>query len=72
MKRKLFFLLNLILHPRFFSKEANNGWELKIKTKGFPISCIITSEETKDILNDLLNEYIKESGAKQQKGRKIN
>jgi len=39
-----------------YSKEVNNGYELKIKTKIFPISCIITAEETKKKLTKLLSE----------------
>jgi hypothetical protein len=39
-----------------YSKEVNNGYELKIKTKVFPISCIVTSEGTKKKLTKLLSE----------------
>jgi hypothetical protein len=35
----------------------NNGYELKIKTKLFPISCIITSEETKEKLTNILSKH---------------
>lgn len=40
-----------------YTQEVNNGYELKIKTKGFPISCFITSEETKEKLNKILSEH---------------
>jgi hypothetical protein len=40
-----------------YSKEVNNGYELKIMTKIFPISCIITSEETKEKLTKILSEH---------------
>lgn len=39
-----------------YSKEVNTGYELKIKTKILPISCIITAEETKKKLTKLLSE----------------
>jgi hypothetical protein len=45
-----------------YSKEVNNGYELKIKTKGFPISCIVTAEETKEKLTNLLDEHAKANG----------
>jgi hypothetical protein len=40
-----------------YSKEINNGYELKIKTKVFPISCFVTSEETKEKLTKILSEH---------------
>ncbi|MDQ0971556.1 hypothetical protein QFZ31_001434 [Neobacillus niacini] len=40
-----------------YSKEVNNGYELIIKTKVFPVSCIITSEETKEKLTKILSEH---------------
>lgn len=42
-----------------FSKEANNGYELKMRTLGLSISCVITSEKMKEKLTKLLNEHIK-------------
>lgn len=42
-----------------YSKEANKGYELKIKTIGFPVSCIITSEEMKEKLDKILSEHAK-------------
>jgi len=39
-----------------FSKEANDGYELKIKTNGFPISCVVTSIEMKEKLTSVLRE----------------
>lgn len=41
-----------------YSKEANNGYELKMKTKGFPISCVITSDEVKEKLTEVLAEHV--------------
>jgi len=38
-----------------YSKEANDGYELKIKTKGIPISCIVTSEEMKERLDGIMS-----------------
>lgn len=43
-----------------YSKEVNNGYELKIKTKIFPISCIVTAEETKEKLTNILSEQTPE------------
>ncbi|MEI3612181.1 hypothetical protein [Pseudogracilibacillus sp. SO30301A] len=42
-----------------FSKEANNGYELKVRSNGMPISCIITSEKMKENLTNQVNEYVK-------------
>lgn len=42
-----------------FSKEANEGYELKIKAKFYSISCIVTSAEMKEKLSDVLSEHIK-------------
>src|SRR5699024_2897419 len=42
-----------------FSREANDGYELKIKTKGFPISFVVTSDEMKETLNKALGEHVK-------------
>lgn len=39
-----------------FSKEANSGYELKMKTKGFPVSCVITSKEMKDKLKQFISD----------------
>ena len=40
-----------------YSKEVNNGYELKIKAKFFPISCIVTSNEMKEKLSRIISEY---------------
>ena len=42
-----------------FSKEANEGYELKIRTRGFPISCVVTSNEMMEKLNKILGEHVK-------------
>lgn len=41
-----------------FSPEANEGYELKIKTKDFPTSCIVVDEKAKRKLNNILGEYV--------------
>src|SRR5690625_1466706 len=41
-----------------FTKEANVGYELKIKTSGFSVSCIVTSIETKEKLIHVFNEQL--------------
>lgn len=47
-----------------FSKEANGGYELKIKTKGFPVSCVVTSTEMKDRLEQILRVNVNETEVK--------
>lgn len=42
-----------------FSKEANSGYELRMKTKGLSISCIVTTEAMKEKLDQLLSEHVK-------------
>jgi len=44
-----------------YSKEANDGFELKIKTKIFSSSCVVTSDEMKDKLSDILSKHVQES-----------
>lgn len=41
-----------------FSQEANKGYELKIKIKGIPISCVVTSTEMQEKLTSILREYV--------------
>ena len=41
-----------------YSREVNDAYELKIKTRGFPISCIVTSDEMREKLSKILNERI--------------
>ncbi|MGM8363929.1 hypothetical protein ACLIBG_00475 [Virgibacillus sp. W0181] len=41
-----------------FSLEANAGYELKVKTKGFPLSFIITTDEMKGKLNRMLSQHV--------------
>lgn len=50
------------LNHKFFgySPEVNNGFELMIKTKGFPISCIVTTNEMKEKLDSLLTEHVQQ------------
>lgn len=60
-KIKSFDFIPIDIHHKYygFSKEANNGYELKMTTKGISISCVITSEKVKVNLSKLLNEHIK-------------
>ncbi|GAB3055623.1 hypothetical protein GCM10027286_18930 [Virgibacillus ainsalahensis] len=39
-----------------FSKEVNNKYELKIRAKFYFTSCVVTSDEMKEKLNNILNE----------------
>lgn len=41
-----------------FNKEANNGYELKVKTKFKSTSCIVMSNETKDRLTEIIRDKI--------------
>ena len=40
-----------------FSKEVNNGYELILKESLFTVSCIVTSEESKETLTQIFYEY---------------
>jgi len=42
-----------------YSKEVNRGYELKVKAKFLSTSCIITSEEMKEKLSNVLSELVK-------------
>lgn len=44
-----------------FSKEANDGYELRIKTIGFPASCVVTSIEMKKKLINILKKHGREA-----------
>src|SRR5690625_1315265 len=57
---KSFQFVPIDINHRFYgySKEANDGFELKIKTKVFTTSCIVTSAEMKEKLSEILNEHI--------------
>lgn len=44
-----------------YSKEANDGYELKIKTRLLTINCIVIDEMTKEELKLLLEERVKVS-----------
>lgn len=44
-----------------YSKEVNDGYELKISTIGFPISCIVTSNDMKEKLTKILGEHVKDA-----------
>lgn len=59
-KVKKYQFIPIDLNHKFYgySSEVNNGFELKIQTKGFPISCIVTSNEMKDKLDSLLAEHV--------------
>ncbi|RYG74176.1 hypothetical protein EU245_02885 [Lentibacillus lipolyticus] len=42
-----------------FSKEVNDTYELRIKAKFHSISCIVTTDEVKEKLNNVLNEHVR-------------
>lgn len=48
-----------------YANEVNDGYELKIKTNGFPIRCIVTSDIMKEKLNKILSERV---GVKEEEG----
>jgi len=58
-RMKSFYFIRIVKQHRYygFSDEVNQGYELKIKTKSFPISCLITTEETKEKLTRILKEH---------------
>ena len=41
-----------------YSTEVNNGYELIIKTKGFSVRGIVTTNEMKEKLTNILNEHV--------------
>lgn len=57
---KSFQFVTIDINHRYygFSKEANEGYELKVKTSGFSVSCIVTSIEMKEKLINVLNEQV--------------
>jgi hypothetical protein len=59
-KIKTFHFVDIGLDHKYYGyeNEVNGGHELKIKTTGFPVSCIVTSDEMKEKLNKLLSERI--------------
>lgn len=64
-KIKSFHFAPIDMNHRFYgySKEVNEGYELKIRVKYFSISCIVTSKEMKEKLAEILSE----NGAVDQK-----
>ncbi|MBB6447963.1 hypothetical protein [Bacillus benzoevorans] len=44
-----------------YTDEVNAGYELKIKTKGSSVSCIVTSNEMREKLDLLLSEHIQQT-----------
>ena len=59
-RMKSYQFITIDMNHRFygFSKEVNNRYELKIKTKGFPVSLVVTSDEMKEKLDNILREHI--------------
>ncbi|OZU87694.1 hypothetical protein CIL03_15110 [Virgibacillus indicus] len=59
-KIKSFHFVPMDINNKYYghSKEVNEGFELKIKTKGFPISCFIISEEMKEKLTGIFSEHV--------------
>lgn len=41
-----------------YSKEVNDKYELKVKAKGFPISCVVISDTVKERLTEVLAEHV--------------
>ena len=56
---KSFEFIRIDINHKFYgySREVNDEYELRIKTKGFPISCIVTSSDMIDKLSKILNEH---------------
>ncbi len=63
-KIKAFYFIPIDLNHKFygFSKEVNSGFELKIRTKLFSTSCIVTSAEMKERLTKILVEHVSVEG----------
>lgn len=59
-KAKEFSFVSIDVNHRLYgySKEANNGYELKIKGKFFGTGCIVTTDEMKEKLTAILSEHI--------------
>lgn len=59
-KVKSFQFIPIDVNHRFYgySKEVNDGYELKIKMKIFSTSCIVTSDEVKEKLAGILNNHV--------------
>ncbi|PAV27981.1 hypothetical protein CIL05_19140 [Virgibacillus profundi] len=59
-KIKSFEFVRIDVNHKFygFSAEANEGYQLKVKTKFYFTSCVITSDEMKDRLNHILSEHV--------------
>ncbi|SEQ83547.1 hypothetical protein SAMN05216232_3455 [Virgibacillus subterraneus] len=59
-KIKSFQFLPIDLNHRYYgsSKEVNDRYELRIKTKFYFISCIVTTDEMKEKLHMILSEHI--------------
>lgn len=59
-KIKSFHFVPMDINNKYYghSKEVNEGFELRIKTKGFPISCFVTSEEMKEKLTEIFSEHV--------------
>ncbi|MGX6445223.1 hypothetical protein ACWM35_18565 [Neobacillus sp. K501] len=58
-KIKSFSFVQIDTNHKFYGydKEVNNGYELKMKTKFIPISCIITSDRMKEKITKVLCEH---------------
>jgi len=58
-KMKSYEFVRIDLNHKYygFSKEVNNKYELIIQTKSFPINCIVTSDEMKERLENILNQH---------------
>lgn len=59
-KIKSYQFIPIDLNHRYYgySKEVNNGYELRMKLKGRSINCIVTSDEIKEKVNNVLSEHV--------------
>jgi len=60
-KIKSFHFIPIDINHKYYgySKEVNGGYELKVKAKLSSTSCIVTSDEMKERLSNVLSEYVK-------------
>ncbi|WP_085993278.1 hypothetical protein [Oceanobacillus senegalensis] len=58
-KIKSFEFVRIDVNHKFYgySKEVNNQYELVMKTRLFPVTCIVTRDDMKERLQTILTEY---------------
>lgn len=59
-KIKSFHFVPIDANHKFYgyTKEVNDGYELKIRAKHFSLSCIVTSNKMKEKLTEILSEHV--------------